>query len=1055
MFKTTTESDLTKVDQQSLQDALIKEATWEIRRNDGCRSIHSTQCARVVPAQPGKKDVVCNSCVAVRKDTTLLTAINRLYADGDTLKHVRKSLMEADPFQEKRRTYKQVNLLATKIERATKKDDQTFWKVFAAQASAGKFDDLEPFKGLVMAVAVRNERERDGKSLNGVRFSPHFDDFMMTLAAISPRGAQFFRETFAGRSLRSQRAIRAKNSMHLEDGLSRKNFEHISATLKSLNYVGPLAAGSDQTVCLKTLRVHNDCIVGAQGGDVKFDSEENLKELTEKILTSQKLCSKLRAYTIQVPLPGIPTYVVALLASQEKETAADIVETHRQFLAIANESGLNILSLSADGAANELSAQTALSDLSDKHITFVRPKYEINIRIPLLGNPPRPLVAVQDPKHARKTCANQILSGARLLSFGKYWFSILHLAVILESDGTSLYTKDVYNCDKQDDGRAYRLFNEETMKISLEKEDCTGLAVYLFVMGEICDSWLNQTMNHSDRILSAYTSHFFLTQWHQYLGEQSERTKGVMNLDRNGISYPSQKILALLADSLLSLIISHREYYPNLPLMPWKHGTEACEHIFGWMRVILPNFTVLDARQMMPKIFTIVKSIMCGRVKMPNSEHVHSGYRYSFSEASHLDPKLVSRLSLFPDNQEIDKILQMAQKRANALIAFTGMQKIAGIKSKKSPDAVVSGENDGVSISITKLYYYKSTRRILSDEPDNINEAIAEAASLAGERHSLEHNILEQADEHDALNETIHTNSRMSIQNLLNPRINTSDDVVTMPPPKTNSVNSLNSLELITSNKQLNRESMTLIRHHHDSEILLHHGNERKRRRNQNETSSVQEETGEEPKKLDPRTCSKIVSLCVHDANAKQDPAGRMHRWNIPLQLDLRNLTSNSSVGVDFTAHALFTTGEVSPENPLEPGKFGVVIRKGSMFIGKILAIFTYKNGRHDYTRASDTRAKLSYLHVQLFYYDPKSPASLGYKTEAPDRHIFALIKTHDLIFLFRRTQGMNITQPDLTEACVWVPSSLRSLLVAMSEPTFIKKTEADLKKLKPLAKSK
>jgi hypothetical protein len=49
----------------------------------------------------------------------------------------------------------------------------------------------------------------------------------------------------------------------------------------------------------------------------------------------------------------------------------------------------------------------------------------------------------------------------------------------------------------------------------------------------------------------------------------------------------------------------------------------------------------------------------------------------------------------------------------------------------------------------------------------------------------------------------------------------------------------------------------------------------------------------------------------------------------------------------------------------------------------------------------------------------------------------------------------MNITQPDLTEACVWVPSSLQLLLVAMSKPTFIKKTEADLKKLKPLAKSK
>jgi hypothetical protein len=98
-----------------------------------------------------------------------------------------------------------------------------------------------------------------------------------------------------------------------------------------------------------------------------------------------------------------------------------------------------------------------------------------------------------------------------------------------------------------------------------------------------------------------------------------------MSLDQNRISHPSQKILALLANSLLSLIISHCEYYPNIPLMPWKHGTEACEHIFGWMRVILPNFTVLDAWQMMPKIFIIVKSIMLGKVQMPKSEHIHLG----------------------------------------------------------------------------------------------------------------------------------------------------------------------------------------------------------------------------------------------------------------------------------------------------------------------------------------------------------------------------------------------------------------------------------------------
>ena len=86
----------------------------------------------------------------------------------------------------------------------------------------------------------------------------------MTLAALSPRGAQFFRETFAGRAIRSQREIRAKNSAQLADGLDLQNFERIAKVLNDLNYSGPLAVGSDQTVCLKSLQAHNGFLVGAQ-----------------------------------------------------------------------------------------------------------------------------------------------------------------------------------------------------------------------------------------------------------------------------------------------------------------------------------------------------------------------------------------------------------------------------------------------------------------------------------------------------------------------------------------------------------------------------------------------------------------------------------------------------------------------------------------------------------------------------------------------------------------------------------------------------------------------
>ncbi|POW03471.1 hypothetical protein PSTT_11067 [Puccinia striiformis] len=212
------------------------------------------------------------------------------YADDDSIRFVRKDLMAAEPFQEKWRLSKQVNLLAKSLERATKQGDLNFWKVFAAQAEAGKFDDHEPFIGLVMAVAIQNEREKLGKALTGVPFAPEFDAFMMTLAAISPGGALFFRQTFAGRLLRSQRQIQAKNSLQLADELALINFKH--------------------KVMILSL----------------------IKEITERIIMNKSFCSKLRAHTIQVPLPGIPTYVVALLASNDKENATKIIETHQKVL---------------------------------------------------------------------------------------------------------------------------------------------------------------------------------------------------------------------------------------------------------------------------------------------------------------------------------------------------------------------------------------------------------------------------------------------------------------------------------------------------------------------------------------------------------------------------------------------------------------------------------------------------------------------------------------------------------------------------------------------------
>ncbi|KNF02991.1 hypothetical protein PSTG_03941 [Puccinia striiformis f. sp. tritici PST-78] len=123
--------------------------------------------------------------------------------------------------------------------------------------------------------------------------------------------------------------------MQLVNGLSLENFERVSLILKDFNYAGPLAVGFNQTVCLRSLRAHNGFLVGAQDGDLKFDSLENLKENTNCIILKKSFCSKL----------------------QDKETSTDIIETHKKVLHSGNQAGMKIVLISSDSAANELSAQ--------------------------------------------------------------------------------------------------------------------------------------------------------------------------------------------------------------------------------------------------------------------------------------------------------------------------------------------------------------------------------------------------------------------------------------------------------------------------------------------------------------------------------------------------------------------------------------------------------------------------------------------------------------------------------------------------------------------------
>ncbi|EGG08742.1 uncharacterized protein MELLADRAFT_84258 [Melampsora larici-populina 98AG31] len=383
--------------------------------------------------------------------------------------------------------------------------------------------------------------------------------------------------------------------MNLEDGLHSSNFEHVAAILEQLNYTGPVAAATDETVCVKSLRHYNGFIVGAQGGDISFVDGNNIEKIVKSTVSSGNLCSKIQAYTIQVPLPNMSTFIVAVIASRSKENASDVAAQHHTFFCECQSAGINVLSLGSDGAPTELAAQEQIIESTTQYLTYSNNNLDVFVKVPLLGENLMPVVLVQDPKHARKTAANQLLSRARVLAFGRYYVDIQQLATILQDANSPIYKRDVFDCDRQDNGRAYS----------------------------------------------------------------------------NGISPQSFKIFSTMALRLIGLIISHCQFYSSIPLMPWKHGTEPLEHAFGWMRVISPNFTVLDARQMIPKIHAVVKSLASGMVNFEGSEHIHAGYKHAF--ANEKAPTHTNHLCHFPNDEEITFKLNAAKTYATSLAAFVGM----------------------------------------------------------------------------------------------------------------------------------------------------------------------------------------------------------------------------------------------------------------------------------------------------------------------------------------------------------------------------------------------
>ncbi|PKB96771.1 hypothetical protein RhiirA5_434269, partial [Rhizophagus irregularis] len=420
----------------------------------------------------------------------------------------------------------------------------------------GAFDYKPIFVGLCEVINDAAERKIKNKGKQNIKYSEEFTNFLVILGGFSTRALDLFRQNLEGRCIQSIRYLRRNDEDCLTNpDLCYENVAKFKRLIDTIKYNGPIAAMTDNTKLKSCLRYSPQlgCIVGS-------------------ILPNDQT---------KVPLPKFPPVVIALIPNKSKDTADDISILHKKLIQeIAPRLQLHILSIGSDGAIVEFQAQEKILTIQTPEQLSIRDNsLNIHFSCPIFNNV-GPIIRVQDPKHAKKTARNALMSGARLLTFGNSSAQYSHFLNLIGRHDSIMYKNDVIKLDRQDDAAAYRTFCSSNLKQCLTMDykiqpEMDGFFIYLFVIGEIVDSYLNRNITPIERIRMAMT------------------------------------------------VKAHREYYSQIPLIPWMHGTEPCEHFFGVARQINPDFSFAEIIQMLPKISQYTKALRNKKLNFEKGKSVH------------------------------------------------------------------------------------------------------------------------------------------------------------------------------------------------------------------------------------------------------------------------------------------------------------------------------------------------------------------------------------------------------------------------------------------------
>ncbi|TFY61180.1 hypothetical protein EVJ58_g4673 [Rhodofomes roseus] len=671
-----TYSKLSKAQKLVADQQKRQEEAW--LNDHGRQVVFASACLRMVPAylvdgnpeSPGA--VVCPPCRDVANSKPFKTIVRKQVPDAPGYKYLNKRY-RSDALGY---VYARFAGLQDLLEGGSPQESP--FTRFAVAVHQGKFDGYEVFLNMVRGMSEIQEREERGVGRQNLICGSALYELANTAATTSPAVYRVLQQQLP--VLPSLRDIQRKRARvpRLPETICVRTFELAVAYLSSVDYKGPVALSCDDSKLHAAYRTYWDpekqahILVGGIEGPRAVANPDELRDiLCSRNNDPKSKASKLRLWCLQIPLPGIPPLILAAKAIPDNLDARELFVLSHELIVGLSERGVHVVSYACDGTETERSLQRLLMSHSEARLTHT-------IAHPVPGLPALdiviptyhalPIVMTQDSKHGLKTARNNLFSGARLLVLGNYVATYGEVRELAFKDDSPLFNRDVEKLDRQDDNAATRLFSATVLEhLAQKRTEARGLIAYLFIFGELIDAYQNRAISHFERIQMVLRARYFLDIWRVFL------KRGGYAQTRYFISREAADIMSILIDGLIALIFVYRDHLGSksaIPLLPWLHSSETCEHTFAECRKLVKDFTHLDFIFMVQKVSVMLRGAVKLKTSSTSAKDRASGYAHTYFNTTGIN---LSELARYPTDAQVREAAQNAWTEAESIWGYLGV----------------------------------------------------------------------------------------------------------------------------------------------------------------------------------------------------------------------------------------------------------------------------------------------------------------------------------------------------------------------------------------------